>query len=281
MGKSVIIIGEIGINHNGDIDIAKKLIDMAVFAKIDAVKFQKRNIDKVYTQEYLNSQRESPWGTTQREQKEGLEFSKEEYNQINRYCAEREIDWFASAWDLDSVRFLEQYNLKYNKIASPMLTHKKLLEAVARQKKYTFISTGMSTMQEISEAVSLFKSFNCSFELMHCNSQYPMPDKDANLKCIPILKKQFDCKVGYSDHSPGIMPSVIAVVLGATSIEKHITLDRSMYGSDQASSVELMGLYKLVDYIRLTEVVLGDGVKKVTEGEEKIKAKLRRVNDVF
>ncbi|HCJ65794.1 MAG TPA: N-acetylneuraminate synthase, partial [Elusimicrobia bacterium] len=195
---AVFIIAEIGINHNGDVEIAKKLIDGAVFAGCDAVKFQKRTVEKVYTKEELDRPRESPWGNTNRDQKYGLEFGKKEYDEIDRYCREKGICWFASAWDLDSQKFLRQYNLKYNKIASPMLTYRELLEMVAAEKKDTFISTGMSTMEEIGKAVQIFKDAKCPFELMHCNSVYPMKDKDANLKVIPILREKFRCKVGYS-----------------------------------------------------------------------------------
>jgi len=274
---SVFIIAEVGINHNGDINIAKKLIDGAVFSGCDAVKFQKRTIEKVYTKDELDKPRESPWGKTNREQKMGLEFGKKEYDEIDTYCKEKGIEWFASAWDIDSQAFLRQYNLKYNKIASPMLTHRELLEAVSGEGKYTFISTGMSSMEEIGKAVDIFKKANCPFELMHCNSTYPMQDSEANLKMMPILKEMFGCKVGYSGHEVGLITTCSAVALGATSVERHITLDRAMYGSDHAASVEIMGLYKLVSYIRTIESALGDGGKRVTPKEEDIKAKLRKV----
>ena len=273
--KKVFVIAEIGINHNGDLDIAKRLIDGAIFAGADAVKFQKRTVDKVYTKEFLDSYRESPWGTTQRAQKEGLEFGEREYDEIDRYCKEKGIPWFASAWDIDAQIFLRKYNLKYNKIASPMLTNKELLNTVASEGKYTFISTGMSTYEEIDAAVEIFKKYNCPFELMHCNSTYPMKDKDANLLVIPALRKRYNCKVGYSGHEVGLTTSTAAVALGATSIERHITLDRAMYGSDQSASVEIMGFYRLIDNIRTVEMALGDGIKKVTEEELKIRKKLR------
>ena len=274
----VFIIAEIGINHNGDLEIAKKLIDGAIFAGCDAVKFQKRTVEKVYSKEELDKPRESPWGNTNRDQKYGLEFGKKEYDEIEKYCREKGIYWFASAWDLDSQKFLRQYNLKYNKIASAMLTHRELLEMVAEGKKHTFISTGMSTMEEIEKAVQIFKDANCPFELMHTNSTYPMKDEDANLKMIPVLRERFGCKVGYSGHEVGLITSVAAVALGATSVERHITLDRAMYGSDQAASVEIMGFYRLVQYIRTIELALGDGQKKITAKEKEIKKKLRRVN---
>lgn len=273
---STFIIAEIGINHNGDLDTAKKLIDGALFAGCDAVKFQKRTIEIVYSKMELDKPRESPWGTTTREQKFGLEFGRKEYDEIDKYCRQKGIYWFASAWDLESQDFLKPYNLKYNKIASAMLTYRELLERVAAEKKYTFISTGMSTMEEIKRAVNLFKSAGCPFELMHTNSTYPMKDKDANLKMIPVLQQRFGCKVGYSGHEVGLITAVAAVALGATSVERHITLDHSMYGSDQAASVEVMGFYKLVRYIRAVESALGDGVKRISDEERKVKEKLRK-----
>ena len=277
---SIFITAEIGINHNGDLNIAKKLIDGAVFAGANAVKFQKRTIEKVYTKEELDKPRESPWGTTNREQKEGLEFGKKEFDEIDRYCKEKGIYWFASAWDLDSQEFLRQYNCKFNKIASAMLTHKKLLEMIIDEKKHTFISTGMSTMEEIEKVVKMFRDYNCPFELMHCNSTYPMKDEDANLSMIPVLSEHFKCNVGYSGHEVGLITTCAAVALGATSVERHITLDRSMYGSDQAASIEVMGFYRLVKYIRTVEVALGEPIKIVTKEEQNIKKKLRKVDTI-
>lgn len=275
---STFIIAEIGINHNGDLGIAKKLIDGAIFAGCDAVKFQKRTLDKVYSKKELNRPRESPWGTTNRDLKSRLEFSKKEYDEIDRYCRERGIEWFASAWDIDSVRFLYNYDFKHNKIASPMLTHKKLLETVASEGKPTFISTGMSTMEQIVRAIEIFREADCLFELMHCNSTYPLKDKDANLRVIPALRERFQCDVGYSGHEVGLITTCAAVALGATSVERHITLDRAMYGSDQAASVEIKGLFSLVQYIRTIETALGDVWKKVTQEEKKIREKLRRID---
>lgn len=274
---SVFIIAELGINHNGSLDIAKKLIDGAVLAGADAVKFQKRTIDVVYTKEELDKPRESPWGTTNRQQKQGLEFGKKEYDAIDQYCKEKKIAWLASAWDLESQKFISQYNLKYNKIASALLTHKALLEYVANERKHTFISTGMSTLEEIEKAIAIFKKANCPFELMHCNSVYPMKDADANLRVMALLREKFGCNVGYSGHEVGLITSCAAVALGATSVERHITLDRAMYGSDQAASIEVGGWEKLVDYVRTIEVSLGDGVKRVTPEEEIVKKKLRTV----
>ena len=271
----VFITAEIGINHNGDMSICKKLIDGAVLAGCDAVKFQKRTIEKVYTQEYLDSYRDSPWGTTQREQKEKLEFGKDQYDEIDHYCRSVGIDWFASAWDLDAQDFLRQYNLKYNKIASAMLTNLDLLRKVAEEKKYTFIGTGMSSFDEIDAAVEIFKDAKCPFELMHCNSTYPMPKEDANIRLIPVLKERYNCKVGYSGHETGRIVSTSAVAIGATSLERHITLDPTMYGSDQAASLKIKDLMMLVEDVRLIERVLGTGVKKLSEAELKTKSKLR------
>ncbi|MCK4358966.1 MAG: N-acetylneuraminate synthase family protein [Candidatus Cloacimonetes bacterium] len=275
---SVFITGEIGINHNGDLEITKKLIDVAALAGCDAVKFQKRTVEDVYSKEDLERPRESPWGTTNREQKLGLEFGEKEYDEINSYCKSKGIEWFASAWDIKSLLFLRKYNLKYHKIASPMLTVKPLLEAIAEEKRNTFISTGMSTMDEISQAVEIFVKANCPFELMHCVSTYPMRNEDANLKMIETLKKRFNCKVGYSGHEVGLQISLAAVGMGATSIERHITLDRTMYGSDQAASVEPTGLIKLVRDIRIIEKALGMGEKVILDKEVSIKNKLRPVN---
>lgn len=272
---STFIIAEIGINHNGNIDLAKRLIDIAVVAGCDAVKFQKRTVDKVYTQEYLESPRESPWGTTQRAQKEGLEFGKEQYDEIDRYCREKGIEWYASAWDIDSQKFLQQYNCRYNKVASAMLTKDGLLEEIAREKKYTFIATGMSNYEEIDHAVEIFKKYECPFELMHCNSTYPMPMEDANLKLICGLAEKYGCKVGYSGHESGTLVSTCAVAAGATSIERHITIDRNMYGSDQKASIEPYELCRLVRDIRNTEKIMGNGLKILTAAEEKVKEKLR------
>lgn len=273
--KQAFIIAEIGINHNGDIEIAKKLIDWAVLCECDAVKFQKRTIDAVYTKEYLDSYRESPWGTTQRAQKEGLEFGKEEYDIIDSYCKEKGIEWFASAWDIEAQKFLQQYDLKYNKVASAMLVQENFLEMVAKEGKHTFISTGMSTYEEIDRAVEIFRENNCPFELMHCNSTYPMKNEDANLRMIESLRKRYGCDVGYSGHEVGRVVSQTAVALGATSIERHITLDRAMYGSDQAASLEAEDFLKLVKAIRVIESSLGTGEKILTPAEAEVKKKLR------
>ena len=269
------ISAEIGINHNGDMSICKKLIDVAVDAGCDAVKFQKRDIDQVYTQEFLDSPRESPWGTTQRDQKKGLEFSKEQYEEIDKYCKEKKIEWFASAWDLNSQEFLRQFNCNYNKVASAMIVYEDLLKKIAEEKKHTFISTGMSNLDDIKKAVEIFKSANCSFELMHTVSTYPMNDEDANLQVINTLRKNFNCNVGYSGHEAGLAISFAAAALGISSLERHITLSRAMYGSDQAASVEPNGLRQLVGGVRKIEKAMGNGEKKIIEAEKIIAKKLR------
>ncbi len=272
---SIFIIAEIGINHNGDMKICKQLIDLASEAGCDAVKFQKRDIDSVYSKELLDSPRESPWGKTQREQKMGLELNKENYQEIDKYCNEKKIDWFASSWDLKSQSFLRDFNCKYNKIASAMLVNLELLKMVSEEKKHTFISTGLSTMQDIENAVRIFRDNNCPFELMHCVSTYPMKDSDANLKTILTLKEKFNCNVGYSGHEAGLTISYAAAALGISSLERHITLDRAMYGSDQAASLAPPGLKKIVPEIRKIEKALGDGVKRVLKDEVPIAEKLR------
>ena len=272
---SIFIIAEIGINHNGSLENAKKLIDIAKSAGCDAVKFQKRTINKVYSNEELDKERKSPWGLTNREQKIGLEFEYEEYEEINKYCKSKQIEWFASAWDSESQVFLKQFNLKFNKIASAMIVDESHLELVSSEKKHCFISTGMSTYEQINKAVNIFKKNQCSFELMHCISTYPLDDTKANLNCIKTLKDKYNCNVGYSGHEKGLAVSYAAAALGISSLERHITLDRSMYGSDQAASIEESGLRQLVGAIRKIELAMGDGIKKVLDDEISIAKKLR------
>jgi N-acetylneuraminate synthase len=272
---TIYFIAEIGINHNGDMNITKELIDVATDAGCDAVKFQKRTLDKVYTQDFLDSSRESPWGTTQRDQKEGLEFGVDDFNEIGRYCKEKGIEWFASAWDLESQKFLKQFDLPYYKIASAMIVDEPLLKEVASEGKHTFISTGMSTLDDIDKAVKIFKDENCPFELMHCISTYPMKDEDANLNCIETLRDRYKCDVGYSGHESGLAISYAAAALGVSSIERHITLDRAMYGSDQAASIEPSGIRQLVGAVRKIEIAMGDGKIEVLDAEKPIADKLR------
>lgn len=270
------LIAEIGLNANGDVRLAKQMIDYARDAGFNCVKFQKRDIDLVYSKEFLDGPRESPWGTTQRQQKHGLEFSMAGYEEINRYCTGLQIHWFASAWDVNSQNFLQRFGCRYNKVASPMLGNMPLLRVIAREGKKTFISTGMSTLLEIDEAVNIFVKANCPFELMHCNSTYPMRDQDANLLCIPMLIDRYRCNVGYSGHETSVTKvCVAAVALGATSIERHITLDKTMYGSDQAASVECHDLKNFVEVVRAVPLMLGDGAKTITESEWPIRKKLR------
>ena len=275
MMKKIFIIAEIGINHNGDLGIARDLIDVAVDTGADAVKFQKRTIGLVYTKEMLDGYRESPWGTTQREQKEGLELDLNEYLEIEKYCQEKGIDWFASAWDLESQKFLQQFNLKYNKIASAMIVYDDLLKMVASEKKHTFISTGLSTLDDIDKAVQIFQDAGCPFDLMHCVSTYPMKDENANLKMINTLRERYNCNVGYSGHEAGLAVSFAAAALAITSLERHITLDRAMYGSDQSASVEPAGFKMLVGGVRKIEQAMGDGKKRILEAEVPIAMKLR------
>lgn len=236
------LIAEIGINHNGSIDITKKLIDEAKKSNFDAVKFQKRDIDLVYSKEILETPRESVWGTTTREQKMGLEFSENEYDQIDEYCKKKQIKWFASPWDINSLKFLDKYNLDYQKVASAMIVDKNLLAEIAKRKKHTFISTGMSKKEDIDNAVKIFRANDCSFELMHCISTYPMKVEDANLSTIDELKRTYQCDVGYSGHENGAIVSLAALMFDISSLERHITLDRTMTGSDQAASLEPNGM---------------------------------------
>lgn len=272
---SIYIVAEIGINHNGDIGIAKELIHIANDAGCDAVKFQKRTIDLVYNSKMLDTPRESPWGTTQREQKEGLEFGLNEYQDIDRYCKSINIDWYASAWDLLSQKYLQKFDCKFNKVASAMIVDINLLKEIASEKKHTFISTGMCEYADIDKAVSIFVDNGCSFELMHTVSTYPMKDEDANLNMIRTLRERYKCSVGYSGHEVGLAVSYAAAALGITSLERHITLGRSMYGSDQSASIEPSGLKQLVGAVRKIEKAMGDGVKRVIDAEAPIAEKLR------
>ena len=274
--KKPYLIAEIGINHNGDIKIARQLIKNAKDCRFDAVKFQKRTIDIVYNKQTLDTPRESPWGKTTKDQKLGLEFEKSEYDEIDKYCKELSIDWFASAWDIKSLEFLENYNLQFHKIASAMIVDLEFLHEVASRNKHTFISTGMSTKENINNAIKIFREHNCSFELMHCVSTYPMKVEDANLLTINQLKKEYNCDVGYSGHENGVAVSLAAVMLGITSLERHITLDRTMYGSDQAASLELAGMKSLTNSIEKILSSLGQpSLGKITDEEMLIAKKLR------
>ena len=273
---SIFIIAEIGIDHNGDIEICKKLIDEAISAGCNAVKFQKRDLESVYTREFLESSRESPWGKTQYEQKKGLEFGEEEYQEIDRYCKEKGIEWFASAWDLKSQEFLRKFDCNYNKVASAMIVYKDLLTMIAKEGRHTFISTGMTTYDDIQSAVDIFTKEGCSFELMHTVSTYPLKVENANLNMINTLKEKYKCNVGYSGHESGLAISYAAAALGITSLERHVTIDRSMYGSDQSASIEPAGLRQLVGAVGKIEKAMGDGIKKNIKEEEDIAQNLRQ-----
>ena len=269
------IFGEIGINHNGDLKIAKQLIDLCSELKIEAVKFQKRDLRKVYTEEFLKSKRDSPWGDTQYDQKKALEFDEKDYKVIDQYCKEKKIKWFASAWDIESMEFLDKFNCEYSKVASAMLTSEKFLGEVAERKKYTYISTGMSSMQDIEKAINIFEKKNCEYELMYCVSVYPCPPELIDLNCIKTYKDKFNCKVGYSGHENGLALSLAAIGMGISSLERHITLDRTMYGSDQAASLEPTGFRNLVSSSNKIISALGNGEKKVLKEEVPIGKKLR------
>ena len=268
------IIAEIGINHNGSLDVAKQLIDVAVVSGCDAVKFQKRNPDVCVPEHQKSVMRDTPWGQmTYLDYKYKVEFEKEEYDEIDRYCKNKGIEWSASPWDLDSLDFLMQYDIPWIKIPSAMITNEELMKASAATGKKVIFSTGMSTYEEIDQAVDWLKGNEVL--MLHCNSTYPAPLKDLNLKCIQTLKEKYNCEVGYSGHEFRLGTSVAAIYLGATCIERHITLDRTMWGSDHMSSVEPQGLIKMVRGIRELEEAYGDGVKRVTEGELAPRKKLR------
>ena len=273
--KSPFIIAEIGINHNGDLNLARKLINVAKQAGCDAVKFQKRDIDEVYSKEFLSSPRESPWGSTQGDQKRGLEFGVDAYREIDRICREHEIAWSASAWDRNSVVFLDQFPLSFNKIASAMISNTSVVNDIAERGIKTYISTGMSTYKMIDQAVEIFQKKNCEFELMHCVSLYPCEDSGCNLRQIEELKRRYGVPVGYSGHERGVTPSIVAAALGASVIERHITVDRTMYGSDQAASLEEEGLRRLVRDVRNVGEMLGSGAKEFGPEEQSVAEKLR------
>ena len=273
--RRLFFIAEIGINHNGDIEIAKQLINQAKAAGCDAVKFQKRTIDIVYTVDMLNQPRESPWGNTQRAQKEGLELGQTEYDAIDEYCKQVGIEWFASAWDIPSIQFLRKYNCPYNKIASAMVTHVPFVTELASEGKPTFLSTGMCNFEDIDKAVEILREKECPIILMHTVSTYPAAEKDLNLSVMHTLRERYGLPVGYSGHEPSVSPSLMAATMGAVAIERHITLDRAMYGSDQAASLELPGLVSLLGSLRKIAKCVGSNVKQISPAEEGIAKKLR------
>lgn len=271
----IYIIAEAGINHNGDIDIAKKLISAAASIGCDAIKFQKRNIEKVYTQEFLAEPRISPWGETQRDQKLGLEFNETQYNELAQYAKELKIDFSASAWDLDSLNFVEAMQPSFHKVASAFITNEEFLKAVAKFGRPTFVSTGMCKIESIDRAVNIFKENNCPFMLMHTVSVYPAKLETLNMRLIPALEKRYGKPVGYSGHESNVSPTLCAAALGAKAIERHFTLDRTMYGSDQAASLEPDGLQRLVAGLRKYPAILGDGEKHFDSDEQAVAKKLR------
>jgi N-acetylneuraminate synthase len=273
-GQPCFVIAEIGINHNGDINIAKKLIDVAEASGCNAVKFQKRTIDVVYTKEELAKPRENPFGETNGDLKYGLEFENEEYTEINKYCREEQITWFASCWDETSVDFIDKFNPPCYKIASASITDDNLLKYTKSKGKPIILATGMSTIEQVDHAVEVLGTDNLI--ILHSCSTYPAHYNELNLKVIPVMKERYKVPIGYSGHETGLASSVAAVALGASVIERHVTLDRSMWGSDQAASLEPSGITRLVRDIRLIEESMGDGVKKVFERELPIIKKLRR-----
>lgn len=273
-GNPCYIVAEIGINHNGDIDIAKKLIDLAIFTGCDAVKFQKRTVDVVYTAEELAKPRESPFGETNGDLKYALEFGLKEYTEINRYCKEKKITWFASCWDEGSVDFIDQFNVPCYKIASASLTDDDLLRYTRAKGKPIILSTGMSTLDQIDHAIQVIGKHDLI--LLHTCSTYPSKYEELNLKVITSFQKRYGLPIGYSGHESGLASTIAAVALGACVVERHITLDRAMWGSDQAASVGASGFFQLVRDIRLAEMSLGDGIKTVVAREIPIISKLRR-----
>ena len=275
-GRPVFIVAEIGLNHNGDIDIAKKLIDVAVLSGCDAVKFQKRTPELCVPEEYKNVKRETPWGVmSYLEYRKRVEFGSKEYNQIDAYCREKGIIWFASPWDLPSIEFLKDYALPVYKVPSALLTHKEYLLKLKNVGSPIMLSSGMSDVELVKKAVTFIGEDNII--LMHATSTYPAKTEEINLRVLQTYMKMFSCPIGYSGHEVGLQITLAAVAIGANAIERHITLDRSMWGSDQAASVEPIGLMKLVRDIRIIENALGDGVKRILPSEEEVMKRLRKI----
>jgi N-acetylneuraminate synthase len=274
--SEIFVIAEAGINHNGELDLAMKLIDTAHRAGCNAVKFQKRNPDICVPEAMKGKMRETPWGVmTYLDYKKKIEFGEREYDQIDIYCKELGILWSASAWDIDSLNFLNKYNLPFNKIASAMSTNLEFVSAVASQGKLAYASVGMCSWEDIDQLVKIFKDSNSELILMHTVSNYPAKNQDLNLKMIETLSKRYGVPVGYSGHEASISPSIVAAALGAVAIERHITINRSMWGTDHSASLEYAGINQLVGAIRKVPVVLGDGVKAVIPGEAEIAEKMR------
>lgn len=269
-------IAEVGINHNGDLQIAKRLIDATFACQWDCVKFQKREPDICVPEHRKNIEKDTPWGKmTYLEYKKRMEFGKKEYDYIDRYCKEKPIDWTASVWDLPSLEFIANYDIPFIKIPSAKLTDEELLNKACKSQKPLVVSTGMSTLEEIDRAVEIMKKNNANFVLLHCNSAYPTPKEELNLKCIKTLKERYSCLVGYSGHEEDLEPTVYAAVLGARIFERHVTIDHNMWGTDQKASLEVVGMDLLRKRITDVDNILGDGTKKVTGKEQEIRKKLR------
>ncbi len=274
--KKPFLIAEIGINHNGSLSLAKRLIQLASDSGFDAVKFQKREPNISTPEDQKHKLRQTPWGEiSYLEYKKKIEFGDKEFREINKFCKKKNIIWFASAWDVSSQNFLKKYKLKYNKVASAMLTNIELIKKIADEKKLTFISTGMCTLKDISKAINIFKKKKCKFVLMHCVSTYPCPIENLNLNLIQTLKRKYKCEVGYSGHESSVSPSIIAYMLGARYIERHITLDRSMWGTDQAASLSEIGMKNLSNILNKSSLVLGDGIKRLTNQERELLKKFK------
>jgi len=279
LNNKIYVIAEIGINHNGSLEIAKQLIDIAKVAGCDVVKFQKRNPDVCVPEHQKKIMRDTPWGKmTYLDYKYKVEFNQSDYDEIDEYCKSKDIHWSASPWDIDSLNFLIEYDIPFIKIPSALLTNLELIKESAKKSKELIISTGMSTMKEVDLAVDAIKNANsnCKYSILHCNSTYPAPIEDLNLKCIQTLEKKYNCPVGYSGHEFGLTTTIASICMGATIIERHITLDRTMWGTDQMCSVEPQGLIKLVRGIKELSLAIGDGEKRVTEKEKEIRKKLRK-----
>tara|TARA_B100001559_G_scaffold290463_1_gene269513 strand:+ start:300 stop:1145 length:846 start_codon:yes stop_codon:yes gene_type:complete len=279
LNNKIYVIAEIGINHNGSLEIAKQLIDIAKVAGCDVVKFQKRNPDVCVPEHQKKIMRDTPWGKmTYLDYKYKVEFNKSDYDEIDEYCKSKDIHWSASPWDIDSLNFLIEYDIPFIKIPSALLTNLELIKESAKKSKELIISTGMSTMEEVDLAVDAIKNANsnCKYSILHCNSTYPAPIEDLNLKCIQTLEKKYNCPVGYSGHEFGLTTTIASICMGATIIERHITLDRTMWGTDQMCSVEPQGLIKLVRGIKELSLAIGDGEKRVTKKEKEIRKKLRK-----
>ena len=269
--KAPYLIGEIGINHNGSISLAKKIILEAKKNNFDAVKLQKRDLNICIPKNQQNIIRESPWGRiTYLNYKKKIELNKRGFQVLSKFCKKIKIDLFSSAFDISSLKFLRQFRFKFNKVPSAMITNLKFIEAVAKERKKTFISTGMCEMKNISNVVKIFKKYKCKFVLMHCVSEYPCPEEKLNLKMINTLKKKFKCEVGYSGHETSVSPSIFSWIIGAQYIERHITTDRSLWGTDQSASLQSQGMTALSGVLKKAYIYFGDGKKKISKVEKKM-----------